>query len=222
VGVKMHFIVAGLSDIGRNLAEILYKEGVDTVVVDSDEAKCAEVAASSDMMIIRGDATERSVLEEARVKNATAVVALTNDDSDNLMICMLAKEAGAKRVISILNEAVHAEAFKRAGIDVQVKPDAIVAKHIYYTTLRPYVKDFFALGRAELFETEVEAGMRCVGKKIPEIETPRGVKILWLERRGEYLNEATKIEPNDRLTLIFDGKSSNKASEFMSRCFAKG
>lgn len=218
----MHFIVAGLSDIGRNLAEILHKEGVNIVVVDSDEAKCAEMAASSDIMIIKGDATKSSVLEEAGVKNATAVIALTNDDSDNLMICMLAKKAGAKRVISILNEAVHAEAFKQAGVDIQVKPDAIVAKHIYYTILRPYVKDFFALGRAELFEIEVEDGMKCVGKKIPEIETPKGMKILWLERKGEYLNEGTMIEPSDRLTLICDGKSSSRSSEFMNKWFAKG
>lgn len=218
----MRFIVAGLSDIGRSLAEILYKEGVDTVVIDSDEAKCAELAASSDMMIIKGDATESSVLEEAGVKSATAVIALTNDDSDNLMISMLAKKAGAKRVISILNDAVHAEAFNQAGIDVLVKPDAIVAKHIYYTILRPYVKDFFSLGRAELFEIEVEEGMRCVGKKIPEIETPKGMKILWLERKGEYLNEATTIEPSDRLTLICDAKSSSRVGEFMNRWFAKG
>jgi trk system potassium uptake protein TrkA len=218
----MHFIVAGLSSIGRNLAELLYKGGIDVVAVDSDEERCSELAASSDIMIITGDATEGSVLEEAGVKNATALIALTNDDSDNLMICMLAKEAGAKRVVSILNDAVHAEAFKKAGIDIQVKPDTIVAKHIYYAVLRPYVKDFFALGRAELFEIEIEEGMRCVGKKIPDIETPKGVKILWLERGGEYFNENTTIEPRDRLTLIVDGKSSKKGSDFMSRCFTKG
>ncbi|MCK4403188.1 MAG: SDR family NAD(P)-dependent oxidoreductase, partial [Dehalococcoidia bacterium] len=135
----MYLIIAGLSGIGKSLAELLVKEGNEVVVVDSDEARCTEMATSSDVMVITGDATNKSVLEEAGVKRADALVALTNDDSDNLMICMLAKEMGARKVISLVNDAVHVETFKQAGIGFQVKPHAVVAKHIYRTILQPYV-----------------------------------------------------------------------------------
>jgi len=219
----MQFIVAGLSSIGISLAELLHDEGKDVVVVDSDQAKCDEMAASSDVAVITGDITKRSVLEEAGAKNANALVAITNDDSDNLMACMLAKEMGTKRVISILNDIVHAEAFKEAGINVQVKPDAIVAKHIYHTILQPYVKDFLALGKmTDLFEVEVESSMKCIGKKIAEMDVPKGVKILWLEREGKYLNEDTRIEPKDRLILVVHKGSAKRGADFMNKCFTKG
>jgi trk system potassium uptake protein TrkA len=218
----MYFIIAGLSGTGKNLAELLVKEGNEVVVVDSDAAKCTETAECSDVMAITGDATERAVLEDARVRNADALVALTNDDSDNLMICMLAKEMGAKKVISLVNDVVHAETFKQAGIGFQVKPHAVVARHIYRMILQPYVKDFLSFERAEIFEIEVEEGMKCVGKKVSEIGTPNGMKILVLEREGKYLNEDAKMEPKDWLTLIVDWKSTKKGIDFMNRWFTKG
>ena len=218
----MYFIITGLSSTGKSLAELLSKEGNEVVVIESNEAKCAEMAASSDVMVIIGDATQRSVLEEARVKNANALVAVTGDDSDNLMTCMLAKEMGAKKVISILNDVVHADAFKGAGIDVQVKPSAVVAKHIYRTISQPYVKDFLSFERAEIFEIEVAEGMKCIGKKASELGNPNGIKILVIERKGKYLNEDDKIESKDWLTLIVNRESTKKGVEFMNRWFTKG
>ena len=218
----MYIVIAGLTSIGRNLAEFLSKERNEVVVVDLDAAKCTEIAASSDVMVITGDATKKSVLEEANAKNANAAVAVTNDDSDNLMICMLAKEMGAKKVISLVNDAVHAETFKQAGIGFQVKPSAIVAKHIYRMISQPYVKEFFSFERAEIFEIEIEEGMKCVGKKASELGNPNGVKILVIEKEGKYLNEDAKIEPTDWLTLIVNHKSSKKGTAFMNKWFTKG
>jgi len=218
----MYLIIAGLSGIGKNLAELLVKEGNAVVIVDSDEARCTEMATSSDVMVITGDATKKSVLEEAGVKRADALVALTNDDSDNLMICMTGREMGAKKVISLVNDAVHVETFKEAGIDFQVKPHAVVAKHIYRTILQPYVKDFLSFERAEIFEIEVGEGMKCVDKKVSEVGTPNGVKILVLERAGKYLDKDANIEPKDWLTLIVDRESTKRGVDFMNRWFTKG
>ena len=218
----MHFIIAGLSNIGKNLTELLSKEGNEVTVIDLNAGKCAEMAASSDAMGIPGDATQRSVLEEAGVRNAKALVAVTGDDSDNLMISMLAKEMGAKKVISLVNDAVHAETFKQAGVSFQVKPDAVVAKHISRMVSQPYVKDFLSSERAEIFEVEVEEGMKCVGKEASEIGTPNGMKTLVVERDGKYLDGDAKIEPKDWLTLIVDRKSTKKGVEFMNKWFAKG
>jgi len=172
-------------------------------------------------MVITGDATKRSVLEEARVKNADALIALTNDDSDNLMICMVAREMGAKKAVCLVNDAAHVETFKQAGISFQVKPNAVVARHIQRMILQPYVKDFLTSERAELLEIEVEEGMKCVGKKTSEIGTPNGTKILVVERGEKYLDGDAKIESKDWLTLIINQHSTKKGAEFMNKWFAK-
>jgi len=218
----MHVIIAGLSDIGKNLAELLNKQGHEVLVIDRDPAKCADIASSSDVMAITGDASQKSVLEEAGVRNADAFVAAAGDDSENLMICMLAKEIGAKSVVSLVDETEHEEAFKQAGVSFQVNPDMVAARHISRMISQPYVKDFLTCEMAEIFEIEIERGMRCVGRSISQMGNPNGIKILVVQREGKYLSPDSQLEPGDWLTLIVDRASARKGTEFMNKWFSKG
>ncbi|MFO7773223.1 MAG: TrkA family potassium uptake protein [Dehalococcoidia bacterium] len=218
----MYVVIAGLSDIGKNLAELLIKEGNEVTVIDRDTARCNEMANGSDVMVMIGDASQKSVLEEARVRTAGAFVAAAGDDSENLMLCMIAKEIGAKTVISLVDEQEHEEAFRQAGVTFQVNPDMVAAKHISRMIAQPYVKDFLSFERADIFEIEVERSMKCVGRKVSEITTPNGIKVLVVQRGGKYLSEDGEIQPGDWLTLIVNRESTKKGTEFMNRWFAKG
>jgi trk system potassium uptake protein TrkA len=218
----MYIVIAGLSDIGKNLAELLFKEGNEVLVIDRDPARCAEIAEGSDIMVITGDAGQKSTLEEARVRNAHAFVAAAGDDSENLMLCMVAKEIGVKTVISLVDDAEHTETFRQAGINLQVNPDIVAAKHIYRMISHPYVKDYLSLESAEIFEIEVEEDMKCVGKWVSKLATPNGVKVLVVQREGKYLLLDTEIKPKDWLTLIVTRESAKQGTEFMNRWFIKG
>ena len=218
----MYIVIAGLSDIGKNLADLLVKEGNEVTVIDRDAARCTEIAECSDVMAITGDARQKSILEEARVRNAHAFVAAAGDDSENLMLCMVAKEIGVKTVISLVDEAEHAETFRQAGINLQVNPDIVAARHIHRLISQPYVKDFISFERAEIFEIEIEEGMKCVGQSVSRLAIPNGVKVLVVQRGGKYLGEDKEIQPKDWLTLIVNRESAKKGTEFMNRWFAKG
>jgi trk system potassium uptake protein TrkA len=218
----MYIVIAGLSDIGKNLAELLAKEGNEVTVIERDPAKCAEIAEDSDVTVISGDASQKSTLEEARVRNAHAFVVVAGDDSENLMICMIAKEMGVKRVISLVDEAEHAETFKQAGINLQVNPDMVAARHIYRLISQPYVKDFLSFIGTEIFEIEIEEGMKCVGRSVSELAPPNGVKVLVVQRGGKYQGADSKIQPKDWLTLIVNREVAKRGTEFMNRWFAKG
>jgi trk system potassium uptake protein TrkA len=218
----MYVVIAGLSDIGKNLAGLLVKEGNEVLVIERDSAKCSEIAEGSDIMVMTGDAGQKSTLEEARLKSAQAFVAAAGDDSENLMLCMMAKELGTKTVISIVDDAEHTETFKQAGINLQVNPDVVAAKHIQRLIAQPYVKDFLSFEGAEIFEIEIEEGMKCVGQPISKLATPDGVKVLVVQRGGKYLSADREIQPKDWLTLIVNRESAKKGTEFMNRWFCKG
>jgi trk system potassium uptake protein TrkA len=218
----MYIVIAGLSDVGKNLAELLAKEKNEVAVIDRDAAKCAKLAENSDIMVITGDAGQKSTLEQARVKSAHAFVAAAGDDSENLMICMVAKELGVKRVISLVDEAEHAETFKQAGIDLQVNPRVVAANHIYHLISQPYVKDFLSFEKGEIFEIEIEEGMKCVGQTISKLATPDGVKILVVQREGKFLPADSVMQPKDWLTLIVNRDAAKRGTDFMNRWFTKG
>ena len=218
----MYIVIAGLSDIGKNLAELLVKEGNEVLVIDRDLTKCTAITENSEVMAIIGDAGQKSTLEEARVRSANAFVAAAGDDSENLMLCMVAKEMGVKTVISLVDEAEHVETFKQAGINLQVNPDIVAAKHIYRMISHPYIKDSLSLEGADIFEIEIEEGMKCVGQWVSKLATPNGVRVLVLQRGGKYLLVDSEIQPKDWLTLIVTRESAKKGTEFMNRWFAKG
>ncbi len=218
----MYIVIAGLSDIGKNLAELLVKEGNQVMVIDRDPSKCSAIAEGSDIMVMTGDAGQKSTLEEARARNAHAFVAAAGDDSENLMLCMVAKEIGVKTIISLVDESEHTETFKQAGINLQVNPDIVAAKHIYRMISHPYIKDSLSLEGAEIFEIEIEESMKCVGQWISKLATPNGVRVLVLQRGGKYLLVDSEIQPKDWLTLIVTRESAKKGTEFMNRWFAKG
>ncbi len=218
----MYIVIAGLSDIGRNLAELLAKEGNEVRVIDRDSAKCTAIAKDSEIIAIVGDASQKATLEEAQVRGAYAFVAAAGDDSENLMICMMAKEMGVKRVISLVDAVEHAETFRQAGINLQVVPDMVAAKHIHRMISQPYVKDFLSFEKADIFEIEIEEGMKCVGRKVAELATPLGVKILVVQRGERYLDEGRELRPKDWLTLIVNREVVKRGTEFMNKWFAKG
>ena len=86
----------------------------------------------------------------------------------------------------------------------------------------PYVKDYLSLESAEIFEIEVEEGMKCVGKWVSKLSAPNGVKVLVVQRGGKYLLLDTEIKPEDWLTLIITRESTKQGTEFMNKWFAKG
>ena len=218
----MFIVVAGLSDIGKNLAELLVKEGHQVTVIDRDPARCSAIAEGSDIMVITGDAGQKSTLEEARVRGAQAFVAAAGDDSENLMLCMVAKELGMKTVISVVDEAEHAETFRQAGIGLQVNPAIVAARHIYRLISQPYVKGSLSFEGAEIFEIETEEGMSCIGKSVAELGVPNGVKVVAVQRAGKYLDEGKEIQPKDWLIVIATRESVRRGIEFMNRWFIKG
>ena len=218
----MYIVIAGLSNIGTNLAELLAKEGNEVMVIDRDSAKCAAIAENSEIVAIAGDGGQKSTLEEARVRNAHAFVAAAGDDSENLMICMMAKEMGVKRVISLVDDAEHVETFKQAGISLQVNPDMVAAKHIRGMISQPYVKDFLSFEKADIFEIEIEEGMKCVGRSVSGLATPLGARVLVVQRGERYLDEDKEIRPKDWLTLLVNREVAKRGTEFMNKWFAKG
>jgi len=218
----MYIVIAGLSDIGKNLAELLAKEGNEVLVIDRDATKCTAIAEGSNVIAVTGDAGQKATLEEARVRSAYAFVAAAGDDSENLMICMMAKEMGVKRVISLVDEAEHVETFRQAGINLQVNPDVVAARHIYRLISQPYVKDFLSFERADIFEIEIEEGMKCVGRSVSGLATPLGVKVLVVQRGERYLDEDKEIRPKDWLTLIVNREVAKRGTDFMNKWFTKG
>ena len=215
----MYLIIVGLGGIGRNLVDIATKNKNDVVVIDQDEKRCGETASKYDVLMIAGDATEKSTLEEAEASRANALIATTSDDAANLMMCLTAKGLGTKRTVAVVNQEEHVEMFKEADIFLFENPDMTVANHLYFSVKRPRIKDFLTVsgGKAEVFEVVVSEQSRVVGQKLSELHIKNGI-IVAIERNGDILlpKGDTIIKTQDLITVFTKAKNVEKISSLFA------
>ncbi|MCD6301358.1 MAG: NAD-binding protein [Staphylothermus sp.] len=112
----MRIIIAGGGDIGVELADALIKEKHDVVLIEADPKRADELAQQLDCLVINGNAAHPQVLEEAGIKEADVVLALTNNDRDNIIISILAKLAGVKKTIVKIEDPYYNDLLLYLGI----------------------------------------------------------------------------------------------------------
>lgn len=96
----MNILLVGCGRSGRHLAEILIRAGQDLILIDEDAGK---LAAMEDLNTVRiqGVPIDIDVLEEAGIRDASAVIAIDDDENINIMCCQIAREIyGIKHVIA--------------------------------------------------------------------------------------------------------------------------
>lgn len=114
----MYVVVAGGGKIGFNLTRTLLEGGQEVLLIEKDLRRFHWLEDHLGQVVLHGDATEVATLEEAGVKRADVVAAVTGFDEDNIMICRLAQKVfGVKRVIGRVNNPQNEDAFRLLGIN---------------------------------------------------------------------------------------------------------
>ena len=167
----MKIIIAGCGKVGYILAEQLNEEGHEITIIDTNEEKINMVGNLLDVMCIQGNATSYHVQEEAGVKEADLLIAVTNKDEVNLLCCLIARKAGHCQTIArVRDPGYYAEIgfikeelgltvsigvsynkiFAKLGSDMK-KPDAVteISKETFQEKVWPLpASDLLFVGRA--------------------------------------------------------------------------
>jgi trk system potassium uptake protein len=216
----MYLILVGIGTIGYYVAQILSKEEHDVVIIEKDPKRAQQISEELDLVAIQGDGTETGVLEKAGIREADAVISLTSSDETNMVVSIMAKELGAKKVAARIGKIEYDEnVLKKLGIDIIIHPEAATAGYITELITKPGVLNlaFLSRGEAEILEVEVKPNSKIVGKKISEIEQPSGSAIVATTKNGKFCitHPETTIEPGEQLFIITNIESSKKVRELL-------
>lgn len=113
-----YVLVVGCGRLGASLAEAVSDRGGDVTVIDRDKEAFGRLYSGYGGLTMAADATELDVLMEAHIDRATAVVAVTDSDSVNIMVSQMAKEIfKKKKVICRLYDPERACVYEGTGIE---------------------------------------------------------------------------------------------------------
>jgi len=219
----MYTIVVGLGGIGRNLTAIAVQAGDSVVVIDQSESRCSDILEHYDVLAITGNATDKSVLEDAGIDRADALVATTSDDAVNLMTCWLARKFNVKNVVSIVNQKEHSELFKEVGVKISENPDELVATRMYYWAKNPNMQQLASIPGGTIFEIIAEEGAPIVDREIRELDVKNFVFIAIRRSGGDLIipSGTVKIRPNDIITVFTKKEAENETLKVLNRQLKK-
>lgn len=123
-------IIIGCGRLGANLANTLSNEGENVLIMDENRNSFRRLAPNFGGLSVVANGTDLDKLREAKIENASAVVAVTNDDNTNIMVAQITRELfGVERVIARLYDPESEEVYRKLGIST-ICPAVLSAKEI--------------------------------------------------------------------------------------------
>lgn len=162
------WILCGFGRMGQAIYESLTEIGVNLVVID---AFPDESIMPVEGVIARG--TWRNTLIKAKVEHAAGLIAVTDDDADNLSIIIAARELN-ERIFLVARQELHTDdaLFDACRPDIRMQPNLVVARKVHAWLSTPLLQDFVS-DIASLSDSVVAAILRRIESRVPvnEFET---------------------------------------------------
>jgi trk system potassium uptake protein TrkA len=193
-------MVAGGGRVGLRLAREVASQ-YRVKIIEQQRARCEYLATQlpADVLVLQGDSTDEDLLGDENVQDMDLFLALTSDDEDNIMACLLAKRLGARRVLAVINRQAYADLVQGTQIDIAISPSHAVIGELLTHVRRGDVEAVHSLrrGAAEALEGIVRGDAktcRMAGRRIDEIGLPEGAQVGALVR-GLHLADGSEVEP---------------------------
>ena len=216
-GVTKTITIIGGGNVGKMLAENLEDARLKVKIIEKNYARCEKISEDlSNTLIINGDGTDLSLLNEEEIIDSDVVVSVTNNDEKNLLCSLLAKQLGVKRVIARVTKNANMSLFEKVGIDIAVSTKNAALNEVKNNISETNV-DIVATveqGQGEILELKTPESFEDIMLK--DLSLPAKAIISIIQRRNKVIipKGDTFIKRNDNLTIFTTSENSPIIKEF--------
>ena len=218
----MYIIIVGGGEIGYYLSKALLDKGHEVLVIEKDSRKVGQIEEELGSICLQGNGSQVSTLEEAGARRANLLIAVTEEDEENLIASQIAKHKfNVPRTIARLDNPMNEALFKKLGIDVAISSTRLILEVIEREVSMPFLTRLSSLkgGEVEIVEVKIPPTSAKVGKQIKDLPLPEGSNIFLLIRREESLQMpmlGTVIEAGDRLMALIKPDSERALHDILT------
>ena len=203
---RKQFVVLGLGQFGRSVAENLCRMGYEVLGVDSDE-EMVDLAAPVVTQAVQANATDEEALESLGLGNFdAAIVAIGANVRDSILVTVLCKEKGVPYVAAKAVDDLHAKVLQKVGADRVIFPERDMGQRVARSLVTPDIVDLVDLSDDyEIAEVLVPNGW-C-GHTLLEVNVRQkyGVSLIAIRREKELIaspGSDTVIRSGDVLVVL--------------------
>lgn len=213
-------IIIGGGKIGYFLARSLINRDFEVCLLENSQENARRLQSDLGDVVMQGDGCDPLTLKSAGVARADIVFAATGDDSDNLVICQMARECFSKdRVIARVNNPENEKLFEKLGIHERVSGTSAVLNMIGQKMGRSPVILLGALEKSSLdvIEIIVEENGPLNGARLGDLTFPEHSRVIAVLHDGEAQvpTGETTFEAGDVLLILVPAEFESTLREFL-------
>jgi trk system potassium uptake protein TrkA len=232
----VYIIIAGAGIVGMHIASVLVEGKHEVTIVEPSDAVVEGVRHQLDVKTITGNATAPRVLREAEVSRADLIIAVTNNDETNMLICFLAKELGATMTVGRVRNPEYSGYFvtaakspsaarkivrpKTLGIDLIINPEVAVADEMVQLLcgLCPSPVSSFANGRIQIGEFKIDQ-KSLINKTLEKIKFPVPCITAAIARGANTFipSSDTVLQKDDHIYLLSSQESMSELTSVFTQ-----
>ena len=202
----MKVLIAGGGKMLYFLSRIFTAKGYEVGIVNRNKEECIRLARQLAATVVYGDGSDAGILKDAGAMGADAVLAITPNDQDNLVICQLASlQFGVPRVLALANDPDNAEVFEKLGVSA-FSTTQIVGSLIEQRASLEQITNLLPVGEGRVNVTEIllDPDSPVVGKHLKDIDLPENALVAVVIRNNQPIvpRGANVLLSGDRVVLI--------------------
>lgn len=234
----MFIIIVGCGEVGYNLVRMLCYENHDIVLIEENNEKLKRAQDHLDVKVLQGSGSDFTTLEQAGIKDADMLVAVTDKDEVNILSCMIANQYGVKKKVARVKNKRFAQEdaplnAENLNIDLIIHPESVVAAAVVKLLNQTAATDIleFAEGKIILIGIQLDRSTELIDLSMIEVATKykelnfRTVAIMRRDRtiipsgtttfmKGDRIYITTQKENVDKIIQL-SGKENAKIDDVM-------
>lgn len=216
-------VVMGGGGIGYGLVKYLKEKtyGMQIKIIERSLERAQFLSEEfEDIIVLNGDGLGREILDEANIARAETFVAVTDDDENNILGSLLAKQYGAQRAITLVNNNVYSPLVGPLGVDAMISPRSTIVASVMQHIRRGRIHGIHPLrdGFAEIIEAEVTDSTEITNKTIEQLQLPENVVLGAIIRKEQVFIPGPKeqIKSGDVLIVMAEQKQVKAVEKMFS------
>ena len=210
--ISNKFLIIGGGNIGFNLAKNLENslESARIKIIEKNKERAEYIANElNNSLVINGNGLEEDVLKEANIDDSETVLALTNDDEDNLMVSVLVEKFSKdKRTMALINKPNYSILQSSLKIDDLIDPRmntvSSILKHVHKGTIETAYS--ISNGDFEVIEAEIIDSSELIDKELKNSNLPDNIRIGAVLRKNDIIIPSSKFIFKKKDIVVFLAK----------------
>jgi len=210
-----HVMIAGGGNIGLALAEKLERGKYRVKLIEKNQQRAQFLAEHlQSTSVLAGDVADQELLQTENINSMGLFCALTNDDEANILSAMVARNLGARKVMSLINRPAYVDLVEQGFVDIAISPHNVTIGALLRHVRRGDVVAVHSLrkGSAEALEAIAHGDMETsevVGRKIKDLPLHSSSIIGAIVRGREVIiaNDDLVIEAEDHVIILVVDKN---------------